>query len=147
MMTQVLNVTHQMTNITNSTQQSIQRLEIQINQIHQNMSERERESSPNTRATQPQQIQSNNQIQNVNVIHTLRSGKEVDNQVVIPNQINPSIPKHSSDPVEESTINKSDSSSSLEKLKDKESEPIFNELIYKPIAPFPNRLKAKRHSP
>ena len=34
MMTQVLNVTHQMTNITNSTQQSIQRLEIQINQIH-----------------------------------------------------------------------------------------------------------------
>jgi len=128
MITQVLNVTHQMTNITNSTQQSIQRLEIQMNQIHQKMSEREQESSPNqnTRATQPQQTQSNNQIQHVNAIHTLRSGKEVDNQVVMPDQINPSIPKHISAPVEESIINKSDSSSSsLDKLNDKESDQLL----------------------
>ena len=113
------------------------------------MSERELESSPtqNTRVNQPQQTQSNNQIQHVNAIHTLRSGKEVDNQVVMPDQINPSIPKHISAPVEESTINKSNlSSSSLDKLKDKESEPIFNEPIYQPIAPFPNRLKSKKHS-
>jgi len=100
------------------------------------------------RATQPQQTQSNNQIQHVNAIHTLRSGKEVDNQVVMPNQINPSIPKYISAPIEESTINKSDSSSSfLNKLKDKESELIINEPSYQLIAQFPNMLKSKKHSP
>jgi hypothetical protein len=75
----------------------------------------------------------------INAIHTLRSGKEVDNNIQMPQQ--------SDSPPSSSTFvpsNPSSSPSSLDRSKGKESEPITIESTYEPRAPFPNRLKPKK---
>ena len=69
----------------------------------------------------------------VNVVHTLRSGKKIDNQVVMPDQGSLSLPKAIP------------SYFGSYELKEKENGQI-TELLYEPSAPFPNRLKPKKHS-
>ena len=63
-----------------------------------------------------------------NAIHTLRSEKKVDNHVVMPYHMNPSLP-----------IN-APSSLGSDKLKEKGAEQV-TEPIYEPPAPFSNRLR------
>jgi len=67
------------------------------------------------------------------IIHILRYGKIVDNQVVMPNKINSSLLM--ADP----------SSSGSDKSEEKEIEKITKSL-YEPPTPFPNRLKLKKHT-
>ena len=69
----------------------------------------------------------------INTIYTLRSGKEVNNQIVMPDQTNTSLP-----------INAPNSSGS-NKLEEKEAEKV-TKPIYEPPALFPNRLRPQKYS-
>ena len=59
----------------------------------------------------------------VNAVHTLRSGKKIDNQVVMPDQGSLYLPK--------AVLSYSGS----DELKEKENQQV-NELLYEPPAPF-----------
>jgi len=98
------------------------------------VSEREKETFPSQPITNYKDVRStpSNPAQ-INTIHTLRSEKKVDNQVVMPDQTNTSLPTNAP------------SSSGSDKLKEKEAEQV-TKPIYEPPAPFPNRLKPKKHS-
>jgi hypothetical protein len=79
----------------------------------------------------------------VNVIHILRSGKEVDNYVVIPNQ-DPPVSNQSFSPlVDKSKESNSDHQSST--INKEESETTTERVIEPPV-PYPNRLRPKKHS-
>ena len=69
----------------------------------------------------------------INAIHISWSRKQVDNQVVMPDQTNYSHPM--SIP----------SSSGSYKSEEKEAEQV-TELPYEPPASFPNRLRSKKHT-
>ena len=72
--------------LVNSNTQAIFCLEMQLSQLAITISEREKEkwpsqSEPNPKILIDQQSQPEGQFNHVNVIHTLRSGRQVDNQV------------------------------------------------------------------
>jgi len=69
----------------------------------------------------------------INTIHILRFGKEIDNHVVMPDQTISFLPK--------AVI----SSSGSDKSKEKEAEQV-TEPLYEPLTPFPNKLRQKKHS-
>ena len=71
-----------------------------------------------------------------NAVHTLRSGKKVDNQVSTPPNPSP----HNHTPA--STSSNPKPSKSDESETDKSTSPV-----YKPIVPFPNRLKNNKQNP
>ena len=71
-----------------------------------------------------------------NVVHTLRSGKKVDNQVSTPP--NPSQHNHTS----ASTSSNPTPPKSDESEKDKSTS-----QVHQPIVPFPNRLKNNKQNP
>ena len=72
-------------------------------------------------------------ITQLNAIHELYSGKEVDNQVKVPS------PTKSVDLVTDP------SSLGSSKANDKEAEEVI-EPTYDPPAPFPNRLRSKKNT-
>ena len=100
------------------------------------MSERERETFPSQSEINPRDNRANNNTSNsaqLNVIHILRSGKEVDNQVEVYDHTK------STDPVADP------SPSSSSKASDKEVEEV-TEPTYDPPAPFPNRIQSKKNT-
>jgi len=98
------------------------------------MGERERGTFPSQPVTNPINTRANPSSQaQINAIHTSRSGKKVDNQVVMPDQTNSSL------------LRAGLSSSGSDKFEEKETEQITKPQ-YEPPAPFPNRLKSKKHT-
>ena len=93
----------------------------------------------NPKANQPLQNQG---MSHINAIHILRSGKEVDNHVVIPNQVPPIFNQSFSPLVDKSKESNSDHNSSI--VNNKEAEKT-SERVYEPQAPFPNRLRPRKH--
>jgi len=117
-----------------SNQQAIQQLTLQMSKMSSQMSERERGTFPSQPEINHRDTRANNNTSNLaqlNAIHVLRSGKEVDNQVEVYS------PTKSAAPVTDP------SSSSSSKANDKEAEEVI-ELTYDPPAPFPNRLRSKK---
>jgi len=100
------------------------------------MSERERGTFSSQPEINPRDTRANNNTSNsaqLNAVHILRSGKEVDDQVEVYNHTKPA------DPV----IDPSPSGSS--KANDKEAEEVI-EPTYDPPAPFRNRLRSKKNT-
>ena len=118
------------TQMLNANQQTINRLELKVSQMASQINEREKETFPNQSVVNPMSTSSSSG--QVNAVHTLRSGKKIDNQVVMPDQASPSFPKVVP------------SYSGSDELKEKENK-IVSEPLYEPPAPFPNRLKPKKH--
>ena len=117
-----------------SNQQAIQQLTLQMTKMSSQMCERERGTFPSQPEINPRDTRASSSIHaQINAIHTLRSGKEVDNQVVMPDQTNSPLPMANP------------SSSGADQSEDKETEQI-TEPPYDPPAPFPNRLKSKKHT-
>jgi len=73
------------TQMLNTNHQAITRLELQVSQMATQVGEMEKRTFPSQPVANPKDVRSTpfNRAQ-VNVIHTLRSRKEVDNQVVMP---------------------------------------------------------------
>ena len=82
-----------MMNENKHTYQTMNRLELQVSQMASRMGERERGIFSSQPVTNPRDTKANpsNNAQ-ISVIHTLQSGKKVDNQVVMPGQTNSSLP-------------------------------------------------------
>ena len=98
------------------------------------MCEREKGTFLSQHEINPRETGANNNTSNLaqlNAIHILRSGKEVDNQVEVYGH-----PK-STDPMTDP------SPSSSSKASDKEAEEVI-EPTYDPPVPFPNRLDPRR---
>jgi len=101
-----------------------------MSKMSSQMSERERGTFPSQPEINPRDTRANNNTSNsaqLNAVHILRSGKEVDNQVKVYSHTK------STDPVTYP------SPSSSSKANDKEAEEVI-EPTYDPPAPFPNRL-------
>ena len=88
----------------------------------------------NPRNSQQVHLVEDQSLNQCNVVHTLRSGKKVDNQVSTPP--NPSQHNHTS----ASTLSSPNPSKSDESKTDKSIS-----QVYKPRVPFPNRLKNKKN--
>ena len=117
-----------------SNQQAIQQLTLQMSKMSSQMGERERGTFPSQPEINPRDARANpSSHAQINVIHTLRSGKKVDNQVVMPDQTNSSLPIANP------------SSSGSDQSEEKETEQI-TEPSYEPPTPFPNQLKSKKHT-
>ena len=105
-----------------------------MSQMAKQMNEREKGKFPSQPVANPTASPSNpSSSAQLNAIHTLRSGREVDNQVEMPTN-NKSVPPSAHD----------HSSSSLDDEKKNSDEE--SERVYEPPAPFPNRLRAKKTS-
>ena len=88
----------------------------------------------NPRNSQQVYLVEDQSLNQCNVVHTLRSGKGVDNQVSTPT--NPIQHNHN----QASTSSNPISSNSDESKKDKSAS-----QVHQPIVPFPNRLKNKQN--
>ena len=108
---------------------------------------RERGSFPSQTVPNPRN-QSNNSnqahvvqdsnVNHLNAITTLRSGKQIDNQVVNPNDL-PEIPSNSSTP-------SNDCDQNIERNTDPNPLPTQIDRPTEFRAPFPHRLQSKKHS-
>jgi len=118
-----------------SLRQIIQRLEVQISKLANPHNERQKDTLPsqsimNLRNSQHAHLAEDQSLNQCNVVHTLRSGKKIDNQVSIP-----------SNPIQHNHT-QAFTSSSPNPFKSNESEmDKSTSQVYKPIVPFPNRLK------
>jgi len=115
--------------------QTVQRLEFQMSQFVNPQNERQKGillSQPvtNPRNSQQAHLAEDQSLNQYNVVHTVRLGKKVDNQVSIPsNTIQHNHTQASTSP-------------SLNPSKSDESETDKStSQVYKPIIPIPNRLK------
>ena len=98
---------------------------MQVGQLVSMIDKREKRIFPSQPITNPKDAKPNHtNSAHVNLIYTLRSGRQVDNKVVMPDQ--------STTSPSESDL----SSSLLDKSKEIESEPNANESMYNPRAPF-----------
>ena len=122
--------------VLNSNTQAIARLETQLGQLAAAVSEREKGKFPSQPVANPKDTgsSSNNPTQ-LNAIHTLRSGKQIDNQVRMPPDQTPS-PIQNTPSDEE--IPSDDQNAELE------IEPDLDR--YRLVAPFPDRLKPRKNS-
>jgi len=118
----------------NNNAQGITRLEVQISQLAGSLIERPKESLPSQPLADPRNssqahLAQKDQMNQYNLIHTLRSGKQVDNQVSTPSSSTQAstFPSPTQPP-----------SGSYNTEKDKS---VVN--VNKSIAPYPNRLKNK----
>ena len=148
----MINMSQMMTKIEGKTQQmifanaqAISKLEMAMSQLAKHMTEREKGTFPsqtveNPRPNQPLQNQG---MSHVNAIYILRSGKEVDNHVVIPNQDPPVFNQSFSPLVDKSKESNYDHQSST--INEEESE-TTTERVYEPPVPYLNRLRPKKHS-
>jgi len=116
--------------------QAISRLEVQISQLASSLSERLKETLPsqpltNTRNSSQAHGAQDQQINQCNIVHTLRSGKQVDNQVSMP-----------STPIQHNPTQALTSSSSTSFNSDKSEKDKSVDQMHKPIVPSSNRLKS-----
>ena len=128
--------------------QSIAKLEMQMSQLATSMSERERGTFPsqpvpnpknqNANSNQVHVVQDSNLTQ-LNAITTLHSGKQIDNQVVNPNDL----PKTSLDASNESEQNVEPN---VESNAEQNSSSTRVDPPTEYRAPFPHRLRPKKHS-
>ena len=112
--------------VLNSNTQAIARLETQLGQLAATVSEREKGKFPSQPVANPKDTgsSSNNPAQ-LNAIHTLRSGKQIDNQVRMPLDQTPSPIQHT--PSDEAIPSDG-------KNAELEIEPDLDR--YRPVAPF-----------
>jgi len=123
----------------NNHNQAINRLEIQTNQLANSLSERQKgslQSQPltNLKNSFPVHDAQDTQPNQCNIVHVLRSGKQVDNQVSVP----PVTTKPKSNSIEASIYAnfKPNTLENEEKKKEKSAEDV-----HEPIVPFLKRLK------
>ena len=90
----------------------------------------------NPRNSQQAHVAEDQSLNQCNSVHTLRSGKKIDNQVSTPS--NPSQHNHT----QASTSSSPNPSQSDESETDK-----LTSQVYKPIVSFPNRLKNNKQNP
>ena len=126
--------------IQNSHTQAIMRLEVQMSQLANSKNERLKGTLPgqpvtNLRNSHQAHLVENQPLNQCNVVHTLRSGKKVDNQVSTP-----SIPSQHNH-TQASTSYSLNPSKSDESKKDKSIS-----QVHKPLALFPNRLKNNKQN-
>jgi len=119
--------------------QAINRLEFQINQLANSLSEGQKGALPSQPLTYPKNSflvheAQDTQPNQCNVVHVLRSGKQVDNQVSLPPVTTQ--PKSNSNEASTSTNFKPNTLENGEKEKEKSAE-----YVHKSVVPFPNRLK------
>nr|ABD63180.1 F7F22.15, related [Asparagus officinalis] len=126
----------------NSNTQAIARLESQLSQLASAVSEREKEKFPSQPVVNPNNTGCSSSYEaQVNAIHSLRSGRQVDNQVRTP-------PSQTLDTVQIPSPSPSDESIQQSLPSDDqepEPEPAFDR--FRPVAPFPDRLRSRKHSP
>ena len=113
--------------------QAISRLEGQMSQLTNSKSERPEETLPSQPVTKPinssqAYVAQEDTMNQCNGVHMLRSGKQVDNQM--------SSPSHRTQ-----LKHLTHSSSTPSTSKDKSAE-----QVYKPTAPFSNRLRSKNNA-
>lgn len=130
-----------------NTSQSIAKLVMQVSQLATSVSEYERCTflsqlisnirKQNTNSNQAHVVQDSNFSQ-MNVITTLRSGKQINNQIVNPNDL-PKISSKSLTPSTESNSNTKSNSKSQSSLTQVDGLADLR-------SPFPHRLHAKKHS-
>jgi len=118
----------------NNHAQEISRIEVQISQLTSSLSERPKGILPSQPLANPKNSSQifGAQINQYNVVHTLRSRKKVDNQVSQP-----------ASPTSSSSTSASRSVSSSPRDSDKDN---IAEKVHKPIAPFSNRLRNNNKS-
>ena len=118
------------------------KVQVQIGQLAKSVNERQKGMLPSQPLPNPKNHFPLHEVEDMgpsqcNSIHTLRSGKRVDNKVS--NQSSKSMPKPTPPvPVTPTPDNQSSSSEPLTS-KDKGKEKV-DEQPYKPVVPFPNRL-------
>jgi len=118
--------------------QTGQRLEIQMSQLANPQNERLKGSLPsqpvmNLRNSQQAHLAEDQPLNQCNVVHTLRSGKKVDNQVSTP-----------SNSIQHNHTQASTSSSPNFSKSEKDKSTSH---MHKPIVPFLNRLKKNKQNP
>ena len=110
--------------------QVLTRIEMQMNHQERQKGTLPSQSVANPRNSSQAHLAQEDHMSQCNLIHTLRSGKQVDNQVSTPSSSKQAFtsPNHTS-PQLDSDNTKKDKSA---------------ENMHKPIAPYPNRLKNKQ---
>ena len=113
--------------------QTISRLEGQMSQLDSSINKRPKGTLPsqlvaNPRNSSQAHMAKEDPMNQCNDIHTLRSGKKVDNQVLI-----------SSNPIQHNNTQASISSSSNPSQSDKSEKDKSTSQVHKLIVPFPNR--------
>jgi len=121
--------------------QTEQRLEVQMNQLANPQNERLTGTLPSQSVTNPRNSQQahlseDQPLNQCNVVHILRSGKKVNNQVSTPSNFI----QHNH--TQASTSSSPNPSKSDESKKDKSTS-----QVHKPIVPFPNKLKNNKQNP
>ena len=128
----------------NSNTQAIARLESQLGQLASAVSEREKGKFLSQLVVNPKDTGCSSSYEaQVNAIHSLRSGRQVDNQVRTPpsqtlDQIQIPSPSPSDESIQQSLP-------SDDQEPEPEPEPAFDR--FRPVAPFPDRLRPRKHSP
>ncbi|XP_074342692.1 uncharacterized protein LOC141680335 [Apium graveolens] len=136
----------------NSNTQALSRLEVQVSQLENIISEREKNHFPSQPEVNPKFHQNQKSHENVNFVISLRSGNQFNNHVGVnthqedklisePNPIllNPSLPQSSNPENSESN----ESSPSKEPPSKPHSD-ASSEKVFRPKAPFPQRLISKK---
>ncbi|XP_074323870.1 uncharacterized protein LOC141660784 [Apium graveolens] len=138
----------------NSNIQAISKLEVQVSQLANTISEREKNHFPSQPEVNPKFYQNQKSHENVNSVISLRSGNQFNNHAGVnthqedkltsepnPLLLNPCLPQSSNPETSESN----ESSPSKEPPSKPHSD-VFREKVFKPKAPFPQRLISNKQS-
>ncbi|XP_074323872.1 uncharacterized protein LOC141660788 [Apium graveolens] len=138
----------------NSNIQAISKLEVQVSQLANTISEREKNRFPSQPEVNPKFYQNQKSHENVNSVISLRSGNQFNNHAGVnthqedkltsepnPLLLNPCLPQSSNPETSESN----ESSLSKEPPSKPHSD-VFREKVFKPKAPFPQRLISNKQS-
>ena len=106
-----------------------------MSQLTSSLSERPKKTLPSQPLINPRNfsqahLAQDEQLNQCNVVYTLRSGKQVDNHLSMPSTL-----------IQHNLIHASTSSSSISSKSDKSEKDKSSSQVHKPIAPFPNRPK------
>ena len=116
----------------------MQRLEVQMSQLATPQNERQKDTLPsqpimNPKNSQQAHVAEDQSMNQCNVIHTLRSGKKVNNQASTP-----------SNPIQHNHTQLCTSSSPSPSKSDEFKKDKSTSQVYQPIVPFSNRLKKQQ---
>lgn len=136
--------------VLNASTQAISKLEVQVSQLANAIHEREKNKFPSQPEINPKFPINQRPHENVNAIISLRSGNKVDNHVGVEspeeNESNveptPTLDLSNQTPVPVSSLLSSQPSSSSGPT----SEPVPEEQVYKPKAPYPQRLVSPKQT-
>ena len=116
--------------------QTIQRSEVQMSQLATPQNERQKGTLLSQPITNPRNSQQAHLAEDqCNVVHTLRSGKRVDNQVSTP-----------TNPIQYNQNQASTSSNPKPFNSDESEKDKSASQVHQPIVPFPNRLKNNKQN-